>query len=75
MTDALWLLSVLKDGCWHSRDAILSRSFSERGCGLTVHSRVSDLRKNGHRIECKTRLGSEGQFGQRRSSFYRMVNP
>lgn len=50
MTDADFLLSVLSDGEPHSLNEILSRSFRERGCGLTVHSRAADLRKRGHVI-------------------------
>ncbi len=44
-TDCEFLLEVLADGDWHSTSEILRRSILERGHGMTVHSRVSDLRK------------------------------
>ena len=66
MTDSQFLLHVLKDGGWHSRDSILARSFDERGCGLTIHSRAADLRKQGHDVKVEVRGGS------RRASFYRL---
>lgn len=51
-TDCAFLFSVLSDGLPHTLNEIHRRSFSERGCGLTVHSRVSDLRtKHGYVIE------------------------
>ncbi len=46
-TDCEFLQRVLSDGFKHSLNEILARSFSERGCGLTVHSRAADLRKRG----------------------------
>lgn len=51
MTDSQFLLQVLSE---HSAttNQILRRSLRERQCGLTVHSRVSDLRKAGHLILC-----------------------
>lgn len=67
MTDNAYLLHILKDGAWHSRDEILSHSMMERGCGMTVHSRASDLRKLGHPVECDVR------HGERRQSFYRIA--
>lgn len=54
MTDAEFILSVLEDGEEHSQADLLRRSFQERGCGLTVHSRVADLRAKGHFITCRT---------------------
>lgn len=51
MNDREFLLAVLADGRPHSLAEILSRSMNERGCGLTVHSRVADLRKHGYTIE------------------------
>ena len=51
MTDREWLLSVLADGREHSLADLLARSVAERGCGLTVHSRVAELRKHGHVVE------------------------
>lgn len=52
MSDCDWLASLLSDGKPHSLNEILRRSFAERGCGLTVHSRCSDLRKRGYQIRC-----------------------
>lgn len=49
-TDAAFLLRVLSDGRPHNLNDILRRSFAERGCGLTVHSRASDLRQQGHGV-------------------------
>ena len=74
MTDNAYLLKILKDGCWHSRDEILSFSFAERGCGMTVHSRAADLRKHGHTVECEKIAGAVGARGgnRRRQSFYRI---
>ena len=61
MTDCDFLLEVLSDCKPHSLNEILRRSFMERGCGLTVHSRVADLRKRGHVIrwenDAKARRG------------------
>lgn len=47
MTDADFLHHILSDGQPHSLNEILQRSFNERGCGLTVHSRAADLRRRG----------------------------
>jgi hypothetical protein len=49
-TDADFLLRCLSDGQPHTLNELLARSFAERGCGLTVHSRAADLRKRGHTI-------------------------
>lgn len=59
MTDSAWLLDLLRDGKAHSLGEILRRSFNERGHGLTVHSRVSDLRKQGHDVLCGRVAGKE----------------
>lgn len=68
MTDNAYLLHVLKDGRWHSHTEILQRSIQERGHGLTVHSRASELRvKFGQNVECRV-AGSP-----RRQSFYRIA--
>lgn len=48
MTDLEFVLSVLTDGELHTHAEILRRSFDERGHGLTVHSRVSQLRTERH---------------------------
>ena len=49
-TDLHFLLRVLGDGRPHTLNELLQRSFAERGCGITVHSRAADLRKQGHRV-------------------------
>ena len=51
-SDVAFLLSILEDGEPHSANEIRRRSFEERGCGLTVNSRASDLRKHGYVVEC-----------------------
>ncbi len=62
MTDSEYVLAQLEQG---PRDTIeiLVASIRERGVGLTVHSRVADLRRDGHKITCaiegKTRKGRE----------------
>lgn len=70
MTDTDYLLLMLSDGRWHSQADILFGSQQERGYGMTVHSRASDLRKRGHVIECEVRSDTP-----RRQSFYRLVAP
>jgi hypothetical protein len=67
-TDADFLLDVLRDGEWHSLNEILARSFHERGCALTVHSRASDLRAAGYVIVNEPIPGV-----RRASSRYRLV--
>lgn len=49
-TDCEFLHRVLSDGRPHNLNEILQRSFAERGCGLTVHSRAANLRKRGLNI-------------------------
>lgn len=68
-TDAAFLLRVLSDGKPHSLNEILRRSFADRGCGLTTHSRVADLRKLGYRIENTRRRGAH----RGEASVYRLV--
>lgn len=68
MTDTDFLERTLSDGMWHSHSEILSRSMLERGVGLTIHSRASDLRKRGHRVEVELR-----RVSGRAVSFYRCV--
>lgn len=68
--DADFLADVLADGEWHSLGEILERSVRDRGCGLTVHSRVSDLRKRGFVIENRTAANGSG----RRDSSYRLIS-
>jgi hypothetical protein len=70
-TDAQFLLRVLSDGRPHSLNEILQASFAERGCGLTVHSRASDLRSQGHIIVHETVKGAERGAGHT----YRLVQP
>lgn len=64
MTDAEFLLEVLRDGEWHSLNQILARSFEQRGHGLTVHSRAADLRDRGHVVEhrMKGQRGAGSQY-------------
>jgi hypothetical protein len=50
MSDADFMLNILKDGREYTTGEILAYSQHERGCGLTVHSRISELRKRGHTI-------------------------
>lgn len=67
-TDSDFLLRVLRDGRPHSLNEILQRSFRERGCGLTVHSRAADLRvKRGYDI----RNWKDGERGA--GSWYRLA--
>jgi hypothetical protein len=68
VTDNEFIAEVLADGKWHSTSEILSYSIHERGHGLTVHSRVSDLRSKGFEIEHRTAKGSRAQAHQ-----YRLV--
>jgi hypothetical protein len=62
MTDAEYVLAQLRSG---PRDAmqVISASIRDRGVGLTVHSRVADLRAQGYTITCgiegKTRKGRD----------------
>lgn len=67
MSDCDFLLDMLQDGREHSLNEILAASFSERGCGLTVHSRAADLRKRGHDVRQRT-VGRRGA-----GSLYRLV--
>lgn len=68
MTDCEFLADVLKDGAWHSTAELLRYSIEERGCGLTVHSRVSDLRARGHNVEYRRVRGQRASAHQ-----YRLV--
>ena len=70
-TDAAFLLRVLSDGRPHALNEILQRSFAERGCGLTVHSRISSLREKGHTIINERVPGAKRGAG----STYRLVTP
>lgn len=66
-TDKQFLADVLADRQPHNLNEILRRSFAERACGLTVHSRASDLRKDGYVIE----TWKDGARGA--GSWYRLV--
>ena len=66
MTDRDFLLKVLGDYQPHTLNEILSLSLAERGCGLTVHSRAADLRRDGYLISNKP------MPGRRRGSVYRL---
>ena len=59
MTDAEFILSVLEDNQPHSQADLLRRSFEQRGCGLTVHSRIADLRRKGYFIACERVPGAD----------------
>ena len=68
-TDTDLLLAILTDaGNWASHDFILSKARYLTGHGLTVHSRASDLRKQGHNVECDVR-----RVNGRALSYYRLV--
>jgi hypothetical protein len=65
MTDSDYVLQQLSNHQHGGRDAmqIITASIRDRGVGLTVHSRVADLRRQGWEITCgiegKTRNGRE----------------
>jgi hypothetical protein len=63
MTDCEFLLEVLADGREHTLTDILRASIDQRGHGLTVHSRVADLRTRGHEIEHVTIPGAQRGAG------------
>ena len=52
MTDNEFVLSRLENGPQTKMELIWS-SQHERGFGLTPHSRVADLRRQGHDIRCR----------------------
>jgi hypothetical protein len=56
MTDSAFVLACLEEGP-HTTNALLRRSFAERGVGVMIHSRVADLRRDGHDIRCE-RIGT-----------------
>lgn len=66
MTDKRFLLAVLSDRREHRLSEILRRSFAERGCGMTVHSRAADLRRDGFEIAC-------WPAKKERDSFYQLI--
>ncbi len=65
MTDAEFVLDCLRRGGWWSLNDLLRASLAVRGCGLTVHSRVSDLRAAGHVVEHRM-VGRRGDGSQYR---------
>lgn len=70
-TDCDFLVEILSDGKWHSNAEILGYSIAERGVGMTVHSRIAELRdpaKRGLEIEYRRVRGERGQAHQ-----YRLV--
>lgn len=69
MTDCEFLLEQLADGREHTLTDLLRASIDQRGHGLTVHSRVSDLRRQGHDVEHVTIPGAERGAGHA----YRLV--
>jgi hypothetical protein len=66
------MLAVLSEtpNEWVSQVAILNLSEQRRRCGMTVHSRASDLRNRGHVIENRCE-----RVGTRTVSYYRLVTP
>lgn len=70
ISDADFMLAVLRETPdeWVSQATILQRSTDARGCGMTPHSRASDLRARGHVIENRCE-----RVGTRVISFYRLV--
>lgn len=71
MTDADFMLAVLSETPdeWVTQAEILRRSQGARGCGMTVHSRASDLRNRGLVIENRV----DRREGTRALSSYRLV--
>jgi hypothetical protein len=74
-TDCDFLADVLKDHGWHSTSEILAYSINERGCGLTVHSRISDLRAKGLNIEYRRVPGERAAAHQYRLVAVRESDP
>lgn len=68
-SDCDWLFQVLRDGEEHTLTEILMKSYDERGHGLTVHSRVAELRDRGHEILWHRESGK----ARGSSSVYRLV--
>jgi hypothetical protein len=57
LTDLDFLEAVLREYLdeWVPHAKIMTRSFNERGCGMTVNSRASELRtERGLNVDCKT---------------------
>ena len=70
-TDLSFLLRVLADGRPHTLNELLQRSFLERGCGITVHSRAAELRTKGHAVRNIRISGAK----RGAASAYQLVNP
>lgn len=78
MTDSEFLLAVLRErpDQWVAQADIIERSQQERGYGITVHSRASDLRKLGYDVENQVVRGWDGYHRKpvgRAVSYYRLV--
>ena len=69
-SDCGFLLLFLGDHKEHTLTEILRASFAERGCGLTVHSRVADLRRDGYTIEWRHVPGEK----RGNASAYRLIS-
>lgn len=78
MTDNAWFLAYLqrRPGQFVRASEIRAASQRERGCELTVHSRASDLRAQGHSVECRVVRPWDGWSKRhvgRAVSYYRLV--
>lgn len=73
MTDSAWLLDLLSDGHEHELSEIIRRSQDERGYGLTVHSRVAQLRPI-LAADGKTIVQRSERHDGRVRSYYRLVS-
>jgi hypothetical protein len=73
-TDADFLLDMLREtpNEFVSQAEILRRSQADRGCGLTVHSRIAELRSRGYNIPPALRVRNDNG---RVISYYRIVPP
>ncbi len=69
MTDSDCLLAILQSapGWWMPHHSILELCQQRYGHGLTIHSRVSTLRKRGYDISCKIET-----VNGRKLSYYRL---
>ncbi len=69
MSDCAYLLELLEQGPV-TNQAILAQSQRDRGCGMVVNSRVSELRRRGHQIHSE-RVGRDR--GGREVWVYRLL--
>ncbi len=60
-TDCDFVLAMLEQGPATTM-MLIRQSINARGCGLTPHSRVADLRRDGYDIRCE-RVGSHNGRG------------